>query len=857
MLEFPGFLASDAPPRIDIFSVRRVRTPSKLSSFNGQDMRMHRLWLLAAFLCACAVATVTAAQDRTIQDRVVPGTGAPAPGSSPMPSGAPVITNRVQPNLPRDGFESPVVSPGLPTAPPPPNEFQEFVATSLGRSLPLFGHNLFYGTPSTFAPVDRVPVTPDYVLGPGDEIVIRAWGQVDIDYRTTVDRNGAIHIPQIGTLNVGGLRYQDLHGFIRSHISRIFRNFELSVMLGQLRSIQLFIVGQAKRPGAYTVSSLSTLVNALFASGGPSTKGSMRRIQLKRGNDVVTEFDLYDLLIRGDKSKDARLQPGDVIYIPPIGDLVAISGSVNEPAVYELKGASSLGDLIQLAGGLATTAEGQKATVERIADRRARRVAEFSLDNAGLSRPIHDGDLVQIRALSPRFENAVTLRGAVAVAGRYPWREGLRVRDVIPTRDALIVPDYWQRQNEAPRSSLGREARARLDFERSQLEGASRQRDDSRSRDNSRLRDEQSRLRNDASPRDELRSREDTRARDDIRREELRLQGQGEQRLRTEIKRTYDEINWDYAVIERLNYDDLTTMLIPFNLGRAVLEGDAIHNLVLRPGDVITIFSKADIQVPVAKQTKFVRLEGELVTPGVYQILPGETLRQLVARVGGTTVNSYLYGSEFTRESVRIQQQKRLDEALDRLAQEIERTAAAKTQTGLDTDAAAAQLQAESQRKLLDRMRDVKATGRIVLDIPQNRAELSTLPEVALEDGDRFFVPSRPSTVGVIGAVYNQNTFVYANGKRVGDYLDHAGGATRDADTGRIYIVRADGSITGRAHGSFFSVFNAGERLMPGDTIVVPENFERFRLTKELKDWSQIFYQFALGVAGLKVLKDF
>jgi polysaccharide biosynthesis/export protein len=811
---------------------------------------MLRLWLNSVLVIAFALNSLAWAQERTA-----------APGASQSGFNIPTITNRPQ-AVPQTGalrdrseefLRDVAPPPPTPTAPEPPNEFQEFVATSVGRYLPLFGYNLFSGAPSTFAPVDRVPVTPEYLIGPGDEVVIRAWGQVDIDYRTTVDRNGAIHIPQIGTLNVGGLRYQDLHAFVRSHISRIFRNFELSVMLGQLRSVQIFVVGNAKRPGAYTVSSLSTLVNALFVSGGPSTKGSMRRIQLKRGNQVVTEFDVYDLLVRGDKSKDTRLLPGDVIYIPPIGDLVAISGSINEPAVYELKGASVLGDLIHLAGGLATTAEGQKAIVERIADRRARRVAEFPLDSSGLARPIQDGDLVQIRALSPRFENAVTLRGAVAIAGRYPWREGMRVRDLIPDRNALIVPDYWQRQNIAPRVVIGRESRGRLD---PRLEPNSAYRDP-RVRDDIRFRDD-SRFRDDPRGRDDTRPRDDAAAREDLSvREELRARGEGEQRLRTEIKRTYDEINWDYAVVERLNYDDLTTQLVPFNLGRAVIEGDANHNLVLRPGDVVTIFSKADIQVPVAKQTKFVRLEGELVTPGVYQILPGETLRQLVVRVGGTSPSSYLYGSEFTRESVRIQQQKRLDEALDRLAQDIERTAAGKVQTGLDTEAAAqTKAQVDSQRQLLARLREAKATGRIVLDIPPQRSDVSHLPELALEDGDRFVIPAKPSTVGVIGAVYNQNTFVYVSTKRVGDYLQQAGGGTRDADMGRIYVVRADGSVTGKAQGSFFNVFTSQD-LMPGDTIIVPENLERFKLTKELKDWSQIFYQFALGVAGLKVLQDF
>jgi protein involved in polysaccharide export with SLBB domain len=326
--------------------------------------------------------------------------------------------------------------------------------------------------------------------------------------------------------------------------------------------------------------------------------------------------------------------------------------------------------------------------------------------------------------------------------------------------------------------------------------------------------------------------------------------------LRNEITKQLPEVNWDYAVVERLSREDLTTRLIPFNLAKAILDGDPQNNIALQPGDVITVFSKHDIQVPVAKQTKFVRLEGEIATPGIYQVLPGETLRQLVTRVGGVSRNAYVYAAEFTRESVREQQQKRLDESLDRLAQEIERTAASQAQRALDpADATRAVGQAESNRRLLERMRAVKASGRIVLDIPPD-AQLRHLPEIALEDGDRLIVPSRPSTVGVLGAVFNQNTFIYDDAKRVSDYLQQSGGPTREADSARIYVLRADGSVTSRAGGSIFTL-SADRPVMPGDTIVVPENLDKFHLTRELKDWSQIFYQFALGVAGLKVLRDF
>jgi protein involved in polysaccharide export with SLBB domain len=821
------------------------------------QMVMHRTWLVLWLILTGAFASFASAQ---VFGPTGPGAsqygGGPNIGGERSFSGSdgggaalPGLTRPTINNMrltdPPDEQQRPVTPQVI--APEPPNEFQEFVAASVGRMLPLFGYNLFEGIAlSTFAPLDRVPVTPDYVLGSGDEIVIRAWGQVDIDYRTRIDRNGQIHIPQIGTLTVGGLRYQDLHGFLRSAIGRVFRNFDMSVNLGQLRSIQIFVVGQARRPGAYTVSSLSTLVNALFASGGPSNRGSMRHIQLKRGQNVVSEFDVYDLLLKGDKSKDARLLPGDVIYIPPIGDLVAIAGSVNQQAVYELKKGTTLDDLIQLSGGLSAVAEGQKVKVERITDRRVRTVAEFALDDAGRARQLQNGDLVQVIPLSPRFENAVTLRGSVATAGRFPWREGMRVRDVIPDRESLIVPGYWQRLNAAARQprvgelrSKVEDVRARLEEQRKQAEQRSRMdekpgADDPRAR----LQAQQGIL-----PEEPKIPRQD----------EIRVQAE-DHSFRTEIKQRFEEINWDYAVIERLEKADLSTQLVPFNLAKA-LAGDPSHNLALRAGDVVTIFSKSDIQVPMAKQTKFIRLEGEFITPGVYQALPGETLRQIVTRVGGLSANAHLYSAEFTRESVRVQQQKRLDEAVDRLSQEVERTTAGKAQSGSDNPENV-RAQAESQRRLVSRMREVRATGRVVLEVPPQRSNLQDLPEIALEDGDRLLIPARPSTVGVIGAVYNQSAFVHDAEKRVGVYLEQAGGATRTADTGRIHVVRGDGSVTGRAKSSIFNPFQA-EKVYPGDTIVVPENLDRFFLTRELKDWTQIFYQFALGVAGLKVLRDF
>ena len=341
----------------------------------------------------------------------------------------------------QSGFQS------LRYPPEPDFEFQKFVTASLGYRLDVFGQNLFGKVPSTFAPLDRVPVTPDYLIGPGDELLIRAWGQIDVNYRAVVDRTGAIYIPRIGAITVAGLRYDQLNDALTRSVGRVFKNFELNVTMGQLRSIQVFVVGQVKRPGSYTVSSLSTLVNALFASGGPSNRGSMRRITLKRQGKDVTIFDFYDLIVSGDKSKDSQLLPGDVIYVPPVGRMVALAGSINTPAIYELKEHDQLNDVLVYAGGLTTTAGGQKAFVDRIDDHLTRRTAEFELTGAGLKTELHDGDIVRFLHISPKFDNAITLRGNVAVPGRYPWHQGMRVKDLIPNREFLITQEYWKRQN--------------------------------------------------------------------------------------------------------------------------------------------------------------------------------------------------------------------------------------------------------------------------------------------------------------------------------------------------------------------------------------------------------------------------
>lgn len=669
--------------------------------------------------------------------------------------------------------------------PEPPTEFEKFVTESVGTPLKIYGQNLFGDVPNTFSPVDNIPVSLDYVIGPGDEIVIRGWGQVDIDMAVVVDRNGLIGLPRVGTINVAGVRYKDLQGYLKQSISRVFRNFDLDVTLGKLRSIQIFVVGRAKRPGAYTVSSLSTLVNTLFVSGGPSSTGSLRRIQVKRNGSVITEFDLYDFLLKGDKSHDISLQPSDVIYIPPVGPLAAVSGSVNVPAIYELKQEkTSLADLIEMAGGLSSVAKGEKVRVERIDDRRIRKVEEIVLDQSALRSTLKDGDVVQVGTINGQFENAVTLRGNVASPGRYPWRDGMRISDLIPNAEALITTEYWKEQN-------------KLATDVSKVSSES-------------------------------------------------LQGQ--------LKSKRADINWDYAIIERLDKSSMSKAILPFNLRKAINHSEE-SNYALQPGDVVTVFSQNDVQVPTYSRSIYIRMEGEFTHSGIYQVKPGETLRQLVQRIGGVTPQAYLLGAEFTRESVRELQQKRMDEMLDQMEVSLQRKKADASMTGISKDDAdAAKMRVEQQQQLVEKLRQVKAKGRIVLDIPLQGATINDLPDIELEDGDRLFIPPVSSTVNVMGMVYNQNAFIYKRGQSVDDYLSKSGGPTRDGDEDDVYLVSVDGRVYSMRNGRFsFSGFGARD-VMPGSTIVVPERLEKYNLTRSVKDWVQIFYQFALGVAGLKTL---
>jgi protein involved in polysaccharide export with SLBB domain len=675
-------------------------------------------------------------------------------------------------------------------------EFQDFVAASTGRKLPLFGYKLFSGP--RFSSLKNVPVPADYVLGPGDEVVLQIFGLVDADTRLRVDRNGMLSIPRVGTVRLAGVRASQLESVLRAQISKTYTNFQVSATLGQLRSIQVFVVGQARRPGVYTVSSLSTLISALFESGGPAVNGSLRNIQLKRDGRVVSTLDLYQFIRLGEKSADMALLPGDVIVIPPAGPRVAVLGALDTPAIYELKSAQEpMADVLGYGGGVLSLTTPHKVLVERIDVTRTRAprvVEERTLDAAGMRSTLRDGDVVTLFKISPEFANAVTLRGNVAAPLRYAYRPGMRVSDLIPEREALIQADYYTRKN------------ALVQFESGAAVSGGR--------------------------------------------------------VINEVKNLLEEINWEYAAIERLDPKEVRSQLIPFNLGKAIRDKDPANNLELLPGDVVTIFGVRDVPVPQERRSQFVNIGGEVRVPGYYQIQRGETLKQLVERAGGLTADAFAYGTVFTRESTRIQQQKNLEQAVRRMEADVASQTAQELQNvrGDGQNAAAVQAQVEAQRQLVARLRTLKASGRIALEMsPDN----PVFPELKLEDGDNVVVPNRPDFIGVVGAVVAETSFIYRPKAPAGFYLDRAG-PTREAEEESSMIIRADGTVE-TDYSISRSWFGRGSNLLsrpmgPGDTLFVPEKIDRrtgyTKFIQGAKDWTSILYQFGLGVAAIKVLRE-
>ena len=702
----------------------------------------------------------------------------------------------------------------------PPTDSAELPTTE--KALRPFGYDLFAGAPTTFAPATDIPVPVDYVIGPGDTVELQLFGNTNAQYSLVVGRDGVLNVPELGPITVAGLQFTALQETLRQRITEQMIGVRSNVTLGALRSIRVFILGDANRPGSYTVSALSTMTNALFVSGGVREIGSLRNIQLKRSGNLVTTLDLYDLLLRGDTSGDARLQPGDVIFIPPVGVRVGVDGEVRRPAIYELNRENNVAEVLSFAGGMLPSAYPQASQIERINADRDRTIIDVDLSTqAGLAGRVSGGDIVHVYSVLEKKEDVVVLEGHVYREGPFQWSPGMRLTTLIASiRDLQPKADlqYLLIRREDPATQRINVISANL---AAALERPGGPQDVS------------------LNPLDRVIVFNQEGERSAIINpilDELRLQARHDQpspqvgiggRIRAPGSYPLEEGMRVSDLIRAGGYLDEAAYVVEAELTRytaasdqerqtelvivdlaSVLAGNDSADLLLEPRDVLNIK-----EIPLWRELEVVEVGGEVRFPGRYPIRRGEKLSSIMQRAGGLTDMAFPAGAIFLRQELRQREQQQLTELADRLESEIETVQAGQSEKLASQDARVA---------LLDQVKATQATGRLVIDlesIVSGRFDKSA--DVVLQDNDRLLIPRESQTVTIIGEVQFPTSHIFESGISRDDYIRKSGGMNSRADKKRVYVVRADGSVVAAQSSMFFRTRDLSD-IQPGDTIVVP-----------------------------------
>jgi protein involved in polysaccharide export with SLBB domain len=761
-------------------------------------------------------------------------------------------------------------------------------------------------------PVTDVPVGPDYIIGPGDNLSIVLWGGVEDFYEVEVNRNGAIVLPRLGVVQVGGITLERLEQLLRQRFGQYYPNFQMAVTLGRLRTIRVYVVGEVQQPGAYTVSSLSTVLTALFASGGPTKNGSLRQIRLLRQGTVLQTLDAYDFLLQGDKSRDQALQSGDTILVPVIGPVVGIAGNVRRPAIYEIEPGMTLQRLLEFAGGVTPLANLQRVHVERFEANTRKIVVDFNLSTSPTAAgslwqtPIQDGDFVRVFPVHTQLENIVRLEGHVIRPGRYELKPGMRLRDLISSYDVLqpeayfdyaeivrqVEPDGHRRvvsfnlgallQGEAthnlalhPRDTVRIFARdAFVDPGLVRISGLVHRPGIYALTDDMHVRDLVLRAGN-VHKFAYLGNAELTRRELDVNgglttRVEINLQ----KALAGDVEHNLRLQDYDHLLVRQVPGVDLQReqpALDSVRLDRARMtvtsvrpETERLESLQ-RPtffplqeddAEAVAVLRRAGI---VREST--VELQGEVRFPGVYPILKGERLSSVLRRAGGYTDRAYLRGAVFTRESVREAQEKRLQDLIQEEEQALLTASAAEAGAALSTEEIQGQQAAITFRQtLLERIRAVKPEGRMVIRLQPLDGFAGSSQDIELESGDRLTVPQVSKYINVAGQVYNRTALIYEPGKDVGYYLDKVGGVKPQANKKELFVVQSDGTVVSRTQDQY-AVIQADGRTtyvgdffaiqpQPGDTIVVPSKIKTPPRLRATRDIVQIIFQ-SIGTLGV------
>jgi protein involved in polysaccharide export with SLBB domain len=726
-----------------------------------------------------------------------------------------------------------------------------------------FGYKLFTPGPGSFAPTTDIPVPADYVLGPGDNVIVELFGKRQAFHSGVVDRNGVLTIPEFGPIRAAGMKYEAVRAEIERLASQELIGVRASVKLGDLRSIRIFVLGDVPHPGSYTVSGLSTVTNALVASGGVSKVGSLRNISVKRGGSAVGTLDLYDLLLAGDTSRDIRIQPGDAIFVPPVGATAGVAGRVRRPAIYELRAGATAAELLRLSGGAAPDADLSAAKLESINAAHERVVRDLDLTNErDAATQLRNGDLLRVPRVLQELHNAVSLEGQVQRPGQYAYRAGMHLTDLLGSLDAL------QSNADQRYVMIRRELRP---GRRVQVISADAvQAFERRGSADDPVLESRDRVVVYSMQRDRgvaLKEVVDT----------LRLQARDNEPIplvsvsgRTRAPGQYplepgmtvrdliraggglDEaayaLNAELTRFEAGPNQSRQTEVVEVSLAD-VLAGNPAADLPLRPYDVLMIK-----QVPEWSEQGRIRVGGEVRFPGDYPIRKGETLSSVIRRAGGLTEHAFAEGAVFTREEIKAQEQQQIETLANRLQSDLALLAVQTAQTSAGTN----QNQKPSEaltvgQSLLTQLRSTKPTGRLVVNVEQALAGTGSDADIQLRGGDLLLIPPLRQYVTVLGEVQNPTSHVWRREVDRDGYLQMSGGFTQNADQKRVYVVRANGSVVAQHGGSWFGKDGAGN-MHPGDTVVVPLDTNKMRPLPLWTAVSTIIYNSAVAVAAIASL---
>ena len=672
------------------------------------------------------------------------------------------------------------------------------------------------GGASNFPPLDA-PIGPDYVVGPGDSLTIDIWGSVSQTVTRVISRDGRIMLPEAGDLQVAGLTLEDTRNAVEKALQQQFRNAKISVTVSQLRAVRVYVVGDVQRPGAYEISSLSSPLSALYAAGGPTSVGSLRILRHYRGKVLIGDIDLYDFLLHGIRNGDDSLQGGDTLLVPPAGPQVAVSGAVKRPAIYELKSATSLEELLDDAGGVTVAAALGHITIDRIDANRLRETVSLDLASPGdpaaarvaiASFQVKDGDRVHVAPIPPYSERVIYLEGHVVRPGRLPYHDGMRLNEILSSyQDVLPEPAT---QGEIVRLMPPDLHPVTINFSLPDLLIG-----------NSNLT---------LQPFDTVRilgRYEADAPKVSIRGEVLRpgsyplsegMTAAQLVRMAGGFKRDAWLQDADLMSYRIVDGSAIISQRTDVQIGDAVLKNDGTADVPLKPGDVLTVHQITGWNDIGASIT----IEGEVAHSGSYGFREGEHLSDVLRRAGGFRNTAYPEGAVLTRDQVRELEEK----SRAQLINQIETSSAAarlSPSIGGADQSATLQLIQQQQDQVLARLRSQPASGRLVIHISADINSWAGSPaDIQVRSGDVLRIPKRPGFVLISGQVYNASAITYVPGKAANWYLQHAGGTTGIANRKEIFIIRANGSVVGRHSGEWYdSVLST--RLYPGDVVVVPQ----------------------------------